>query len=43
MDARYLKRATIKDALGNILDSSSLRIIEAIRFPLWECIWRDNL
>lgn len=36
LDARYLTRTTIKDALGNILDSSSLRIIEAIRFPLWE-------
>lgn len=34
-DARYLKRTTIKDALGNILDSS-LRIIKAITFPLWE-------
>lgn len=36
LDARYLKRTTIRDALGNTLDSSSLRIIKAIRFPLWE-------
>lgn len=41
-DARYLKRTTIKDVLGNILDSS-LRTIKAITFPLWEWIWRDSL
>ena len=31
-----LKRTTTKDALGNILDSLSLRITKAVRFPLWE-------
>lgn len=36
LDSRSLKRTITRDALGNILDSLSLRIINAIRFPLWE-------
>lgn len=36
LDSRYLKRATIKDALGNILDTVSFRVIKAVRFPALE-------
>ena len=36
LESRYLKRTTTKDALRNILDSLSLRIIKAVRFSLWE-------
>lgn len=34
LESRYLKKTTTKDALGNILDSLSLRIMKAIRVPL---------
>lgn len=33
LESRYLKKTMTNDALGNILDALSLRIIKAIRFP----------
>lgn len=33
LESRYLKKTMTNDALRNILDALSLRIIKAIRFP----------